>query len=95
MLVFVLVNAAQIGTVREIRNVAVTAVVVSAVLLYDKVNTDFFSFFLLWHSKLILLCNTFSGDPGLVVNPEIKLHFLIINYYGILGRVFLNTDELK
>ena len=42
MLVFVLVNAAQIVTVREIRNVAVTAVVVSAVLLYDKVSTGFF-----------------------------------------------------
>lgn len=41
MLVFVLVNAAQIVTVREVRNVAATDVVVSAVLLYDKVNTDF------------------------------------------------------
>ena len=41
MLVFAQLNAAQIVTVREIRNVAVTAVVVSAVLLYGKVNTDF------------------------------------------------------
>ena len=43
MLVFVQVNAAQIVTVREIRNVVVTAVVVSAVLLCDKVNTDNFT----------------------------------------------------
>ena len=40
MLVFVQVNAAQIVTVREIRNAVVMAVVVSAVLLYDKVNKE-------------------------------------------------------
>ena len=43
MLVFVQVNAAQIVTAREIRNVVVMAVVVSAVLLHDKVNTDIFT----------------------------------------------------
>lgn len=42
MLVFVRVNAAQIVTVREIRNAVVMAVVVSVVLLYDKVNTELF-----------------------------------------------------
>ena len=88
MLVFVQVNAAQIVTVREIRNVVVMAVVVSAVLLYDKVNTDIFYLtapfdasqkvcFLLQHFKLILLCNT-SGDSGLEVDPKIKLFVLII-----------------
>jgi len=44
MSVFVQVNAAQIVTVREIRNVVVTAVDIPAVLLYDKVNTELICF---------------------------------------------------
>jgi len=53
MLVFAQVNAAQIVTVREIRNVVVTAVVVSAVLLCDKVNTGLiFLFFIFYFTAL-------------------------------------------
>ena len=44
MLVFVQVNAAQILTVREIRNAVVMAVDIPAVLLYDKVNTELIGF---------------------------------------------------
>ena len=44
MSVFVQVNAAQIVTVREIRNAVVMAVDIPAVLLYDKVNTELICF---------------------------------------------------
>jgi len=46
MSVFAQVNAAQIVTVREIRNAVVMGVDIPAVLPYDKVNTELICLFL-------------------------------------------------
>lgn len=61
MSVFVQVNAAQIVTVREVRNVVVMAVVVSAVLPYDKVNTELSCLFLnLFATPLFVLVHSWE-----------------------------------